>query len=179
MRDDFMKKKLIVLIDSGDTLIDESTQVFDDRGIVLDAEFIGGALELLSYLRDENFRICLVADGEMESFHNVYGKKGLASVFEGWVISEAVGAQKPDRAMFDAAFHSLGLSDRDKGRVIMIGNNLKKDIAGANRYGIMSLWMNWSPRYFQSIESSDWQPGFSAGNPHEVIQILKRIEASL
>ena len=38
-----MDKNLIIFTDSGDTIIDESTQVFDERGIVARAEFIPGA----------------------------------------------------------------------------------------------------------------------------------------
>ena len=45
-----MSKKLIIFIDSGDTLIDEATQVRDERGIVLRADFIPGAGEMLKTL---------------------------------------------------------------------------------------------------------------------------------
>lgn len=59
-----MEKNLIIFTDSGDTIIDESTQVFDERGIVTEAEFIPGAGELLEQLKKEGYRIALVADGE-------------------------------------------------------------------------------------------------------------------
>lgn len=174
-----MEKKLIVFLDSGDTLIDESTQVFDERGIVRSAGWIDGAPELLDFLRAEHYRVCLVADGETESFDNVYRAYGKRDVFEGWVVSETVGAQKPNAAMFDAAFRALRLSDRDKRRVIMVGNNLRKDIAGANRYGILSLWMRWSPRYDQTIEQADWEPTYTAKNPWEVMERIQAIESGL
>ena len=35
-----MSKKLIIFTDSGDTLIDEATQIRDERDIVLKADFI-------------------------------------------------------------------------------------------------------------------------------------------
>ena len=35
-----MERKLIIFTDSGDTVIDEGSQVFDGRGIVTGAEFI-------------------------------------------------------------------------------------------------------------------------------------------
>ena len=47
-----MDKKLIIFTDSGDTIIDESTQVFDERGIVARAEFIPGAGEVLRQLKE-------------------------------------------------------------------------------------------------------------------------------
>ena len=92
-----MNKNLIIFTDSGDTIIDESTQVFDERGIVTEAEFIPGAGEVLRQLREEGYRIALVADGEWESFQNVYRRNGLSYCFEEWIVSEVVGEQKPDR----------------------------------------------------------------------------------
>ncbi len=174
-----MSKKLIVLLDSGDTLIDESTQVLDERGIVKSARWIEGAPELLDYLQEEQYRVCLVADGEAESFDNVYVAADRRDLFEGWVTSEAVGVQKPAAEMLDAAFRAMGLSDQDKQSVVMIGNNLKKDIAGANAYGIRSIWVKWSPRYFHTIEQPDWQPTYTAENPHAVIALLQMMEAGL
>ena len=41
-------KQLVILIDSGDTLVDESTQTFDQNGDVLSAKLIPGAREALS-----------------------------------------------------------------------------------------------------------------------------------
>ena len=48
-----MRKNLIIFTDSGDTIIDESTQVFDERGIVTEAAFIPGAGEVLRELKEE------------------------------------------------------------------------------------------------------------------------------
>ena len=56
-------RNLIIFTDSGDTIIDEGTQVFDDRGIVTTADFIPGADEVLKTLQEEGYRIALVADG--------------------------------------------------------------------------------------------------------------------
>ena len=90
-----MNKRLIIFIDSGDTIIDESTQVLDARGIVTHAELISGAGEMLQTLHQEGFLIALVADGECESFENVYRENGLGGCFDARIISEAVGCQKP------------------------------------------------------------------------------------
>lgn len=39
-------KKLIIFLDSGDTIIDEGTEIRDDNGIVIDANVIPGAVKL-------------------------------------------------------------------------------------------------------------------------------------
>ena len=172
----FQRRNLIIFTDSGDTIIDEGTQVYDDRGIVLEAECIPSAGEVLRQLHDEGFTIALVADGEWESFRNVYRKNGLGGCFDAWVVSEVVGQQKPAPIMFETAFEKLQLTDADRRRVVMIGNNLKKDIAGANRQGLTSVWLDWSPRYFHRVEEPDWQPDYTVKTPAELIPLLHSLE---
>ena len=155
-----MNKRLIIFTDSGDTIIDEGTQVFDDRGIVLRADFIPGAGEVLKQLHDEGFPIALVADGEWESFQNVYRRNGLGYCFDQWIVSEVVGKQKPEPIMFETALQ-------------------KKDIAGANRQGLTSSWLDWSPRYFHTVEEPDWQPDYTVHTPGELIPLLHRLNDAL
>ena len=174
-----MTKKLIIFTDSGDTIIDESTQVYDDRGIVLEADFIPGAGETLKQLHDEGFSIALVADGEWESFQNVYRKNGLGGCFDAWIVSEVVGKQKPEAIMFETAYQKLNLTESDKRRIVMIGNNLKKDIAGANRQGLTSVWLDWSPRYFHSFQEPDWEPDYTVKTPAELIPLLHALDEKL
>lgn len=172
-------KKLIIFTDSGDTIIDEATQVRDDRGIVLKADFIPGAGEVLKQLHDEGFPIALVADGEWESFQNVYRENGLGYCFDAWIVSEVVGKQKPEPIMFETAYEKMGLTDADKHRIVMIGNNLKKDIAGANRQGLISVWLDWSPRYFHTVEEPDWQPDYTVHTPHEILELMHKLNEEL
>lgn len=172
-------RNLIIFTDSGDTIIDEGTQVFDERGIVTKAEFIPGADEVLKTLQEEGYRIALVADGEWESFQNVYRENGLGYCFEEWIVSEVVGEQKPARSMFDTAMEKMKLTDADKPQIVMIGNNLKKDVAGANRYGLTSIWLDWSPRYFHTVEEPDWEPDYTVKTPDELLVLLHKLEQKL
>lgn len=172
-------KRLIIFIDSGDTIIDEATQVRDDNGIVLSAACIPGADNVLRQLRAEGFAIALVADGETQSFRNVFRLNGLDACFDAWIISEEVGVQKPAPAMFERAMTALRLTDEDRHRIVMIGNNLKKDIAGANRQGLISVWLDWSPRYFHTVEQPDWRPDYTVHTPEELLPLLHHLNDSL
>ncbi len=174
-----MSKKLIIFTDSGDTIIDEATQVYDDRHIVQEASFIPGADRVLRQLHEEGYTIALVADGEWESFQNVYRRSGLDDCFDAWVVSEVVGQQKPAAIMFETAYEKLGLTEADKSRIVMIGNNLKKDVAGANQQGLISVWLDWSPRYFHTVEEPDWQPDYTVHTPEELLALIHRLEAEL
>ena len=143
-----MSKKLIVFIDSGDTLVNEGTEYRNEGSpIVQSCELIDGAKELLLTLKERGYTIELVADGYTQSFDNSYGQHGLKNIFDARTISEEVGEKKPSQAMFETAMKLLHLTDEDKKRIIMVGNNLERDIVGANRFGITSVFIKWSPRY--------------------------------
>ncbi len=64
----------------------------------------------------------------------------LAGQFEHVVISEEVGAVKPDPAIFDATFSLMGDPGRDE--VLIVGDSLTSDIKGGSDYGIDTCWYN-------------------------------------
>ncbi len=52
--------------------------------------------------------------------------------------STALVAGKPSPVMYDAAFRRLGLPDADRSRVLMIGDDIHSDIAGAQQAGLVA-----------------------------------------
>ena len=174
-----MEKKLIIFTDSGDTIIDESTEIRNKDGIVTHAELIPGAGETLKALYDAGYTIALVADGEEQSFANVYEENGLLYCFRTRTISEVVGIQKPSRRMFQDAMDKNHLTEKDKKRVVMIGNNIRKDIAGANRFGITSILLDWSPRY-DMTPADDWEKAdYIVHEPKELLALIDHLEERL
>jgi putative hydrolase of the HAD superfamily len=73
-------------------------------------------------------------------------------------VSEIVGEKKPSPKMFAEAMRQLHLSEEDKKHIVMFGNNLRCDIAGANRFGITSVLLDWSPRYHYTPRENDEKP---------------------
>jgi 2-haloalkanoic acid dehalogenase type II len=55
------------------------------------------------------------------------------------LISEAVGAYKPDRRMFEAAVARLGL---EPGQVLHVGDSDVDDVQGAKAAGLRVAWVN-------------------------------------
>ncbi len=167
--------KLIIFIDSGDTLIDESTQVYEGDEIV-SAEFIPGGREFLLSLHQRGYTIALVADGKNQDFLNVYHDPELKACFDAWVVSEVVGKQKPNAVMFEAAMQALQLVQADKQRIVMIGNNIRKDVKGANEFGITSIWFDWSPRYFHTVEHPSEQSCYTAKTYDQLYALIEELE---
>ena len=102
---------MILFTDIGDTIIDEGTEERNGEDIVQRAECIPGARETYLRLHEEGFRIAMVADGLDASFKNMMRQHGLTGIFDAWIVSERVGADKPDPVMFRAAMDALGLTD--------------------------------------------------------------------
>ena len=175
-----MDKKLILFTDIGDTVIDEASEERDAPfGVVLRARCIPGARETLLELRRRGYAIAMVADGLTASFKNTMAQNGLSHVFSAWIVSEALDSQKPAEKMFRAAMDALGLTDADKGRVLMVGNNLERDIVGANRFGIRSALLDWSPRYRHAPRSAEETPDHVIHAPGELLALAERLNAEL
>ena len=179
-RVDSREKRLILFTDIGDTVIDEGSEVRTvPHGVVHRADCIPGAKETLLELYRRGYTIAMVADGLVESFHNTMEQNGLAHVFSAWVISEALGVEKPSALMFRTAMDRLGLTDADKPRVVMVGNNIGRDIAGANRFGICSVLLDWSPRYRYEPGNADEKPDYIIHTPTELLDLVERLNGAL
>lgn len=175
-----MEKNLIIFTDIGDTVIDEGTEIRRiPKGVVYQAACIPEAKETMLSLYEQGYTIVMVADGLEESFRNTMRENGLDHIFRSWVISEKVGVEKPDQLMFETALESLGLTETDKHRIMMVGNNLERDVAGANRFGITSVHLCWSPRYPAEARSEEEEPDYRIHHPSELLLLAERLERKL
>ena len=166
----------VLFIDCGDTLCDESTEVRDvPGGVVKEAFLFPGAEDALQQVKAQGVPIVLVADGLEASF--AYILRHVRNLFDGWITSETIGEEKPSPKMFEAAMRSIGLTDDDKPRVLMVGNNTRKDIAGANRFGILSVLADYSPRYDMTPHTEEQEPDYRLHDIRDLPDLILRIKA--
>jgi putative hydrolase of the HAD superfamily len=170
------EKFLAILLDSGDTLVDEATEIRDASGIVIQASLIPGAVEMVRALKARGYRLGLVADGFKVSFENILGGFGLYDLFDARAISDQVGVEKPHPLMFHTALEQLGIPAQEYGRVMMVGNHLARDIHGANALGIVSVWLDWSPRRPKTPACDLETPRYTIKAPLELLALLDRLE---
>ncbi|MBJ6359950.1 HAD family hydrolase [Paenibacillus sp. GCM10012307] len=173
------EKKLILFLDSGDTIIDESTETRDEEGIVTSASIIPGADIMLKTLVERGYTLVMVADGDAQSFKNVYKQLGLYDYFTTMIYSENIKATKPSARMFKAAAGSIELSEADFGRVAMVGNNLSRDIKGANALGITSIFINWTPRYPHEPADESERPVYTISEPLQLLDLADQLNEQL
>ncbi|MFC3746039.1 HAD family hydrolase [Paenibacillus sp. GCM10012306] len=172
-------KKLIIFFDSGDTIVDESTEIRDEEGIVLGADLIPGAETTIQTLHERGYTLALVADGDAQSFKNVFKQHGLHDYFSAMIISENIKAVKPSPRMFKAAIGALDLSEQDFSRTVMIGNNLSRDMKGANALGITSIFQSWTPRYPHEPADESERPTHTVSEPLQLLELIERLNAEL
>lgn len=172
-------RKLIIFLDCGDTIIDEGTEMMDKNQVVLDAELLPGADIMVKTLAEKGYRLALVADGLAQSFKNTLTKHGLYDCFEAMIYSECVKATKPSIRMFKAAMGALELGENDLGRIVMVGNNLERDIRGANGAGIVSVHLSGSPRYPNTPADESEKPDYTIQAPVELIDLAERLNEQL
>jgi putative hydrolase of the HAD superfamily len=172
-----MSRILAICLDSGDTLVDEGTEVKDADAVVLRGELIPGAAELVRGLKKLGYRLALVADGPAGSFHNLLREQHkLWDSFDAFAISGEVGAEKPHPAMFHRALGQLGIAPADYGRTVMVGNNLERDIKGANALGMISVWLDWAPRRSKIPADASEVPQHTIKQPLELLALLRQLE---
>lgn len=84
-------------------------------------------------------RLALVTNGAPDVQREKLAHTTLAEHFAAIVISAEVGAGKPDPRIFRAALEALDVASAD---AVMVGDSLERDVAGARRAGLRSVWLD-------------------------------------
>lgn len=167
---------LALLFDLGDTIMIEETEIKDAEGTTQAADLIPGMADLLRDLKARGYPLALVADSRPHTPPNVLRQHGLLDQFECLVISEVIGALKPDARMFYTALDALQIAPADYGRVVMVGNNLERDIVGANCLGLISVFFHWNDRRRSVPLSEEEEPHYTVTSAAELIALIDRLE---
>ncbi|MBN1421799.1 MAG: HAD family hydrolase [Planctomycetes bacterium] len=94
--------------------------------------------EVLSDLRASH-GLGLVSNGVSDHQRDKLRAAGLDGAFEVMVFSGDLGVGKPDPRVFEAALAALGVRP---GEAAMVGNSLRRDVAGAMGAGLRGIWIN-------------------------------------
>ncbi len=108
------------------------------KRLPLGARLMPHAREVLEYLKPR-YRIYILSNGFAELQSRKMQSAGIAHYFDGVVLSEDIGVNKPHRAIFD---HALRVAGVTADRALMIGDNYEVDIKGAHGAGIDQVFYN-------------------------------------
>jgi HAD superfamily hydrolase (TIGR01549 family) len=163
-----------ILFDLGDVIMQEETEFKDAELNTQHADLVDGMGDVLRTLKSRGYKFGLVADTRPMTAWNVLHQHHLYELFDALAISEEVGCEKPDSRMFLYALDKLDIAPQDYERVLMIGNNIKRDVNGANQVGISSVWFHWNERYAHANDGS--VPKYTVHNARELIALIDQIE---
>jgi len=133
--------------------------------LALCADLIDGAEEVLRTLQG-TCRLAIVTNGFQAVQRSRLARSRIRDYVAELIISEEVGAAKPEAAFFAAAFARLG--QPAKSDVLMIGDSLSSDMQGGLDYGLDTCWYNpgGEPR------PDGLAITYEIGNLHDLLQIL-------
>ena len=96
------------------------------------------AHDTLQYLQAK-YTLHIISNGFKESTELKIGNTGLAKYFSTIFISEIIGFNKPDRAIFE---HALSTTEATVLESLMIGDSVEADIRGAQNFGMKAIYFN-------------------------------------
>jgi putative hydrolase of the HAD superfamily len=96
------------------------------------------AHETLGYLQNK-YSLHLISNGFTESTKLKIETTGLEKYFDTIVISEVLGVNKPDPAIFEFALTAAGAT---KDESLMVGDSIEADIRGALNFGMEAIYFN-------------------------------------
>lgn len=130
--DDFLKKTGV----TADT--DEANlsymQFLSQASFILD-----GALETCKKLSG-NYSLYLVTNGTKIVQNGRLSGSPIMKYIKDVFISEEIGFNKPQKEYFDYVLEHI--EEKDKTKILVVGDSLSSDIAGAENSGLDSCWVN-------------------------------------
>ena len=135
------------------------------KNLIEASSFFEGTEQVLGQLRRQ-FQLALLTNGFADVQHARIERLGLGELFDPIIISEEVGAAKPDSAIFAMALEEMG--DPDKADILVIGDSLSSDIQGGSNAGIDTCWLNPS----SSTNETDVVPTYEIKHLRELPGLL-------
>lgn len=148
-------------------------------GVSVDAfrkEFQRSLGNIYSYL-DDSLSICkalqtkfkqyIVTNGVSSTQRSKLGLSGFAEVMNGLFISEEIGAPKPTKEYFEYCLEHI--EEKDRERILLVGDSLTSDIKGANTAGIKACWYNPKEQALPECYRVDYE----ITDLHQIFEVLE------
>ena len=118
-----------------------------------------GALELLEYLFPK-YEMFILSNGFVELQTKKMATTGITKYFKRVILSEEIGVNKPDPALFE---YAIEVSGAQKESSLMIGDAFDSDIWGAANFGIDQMFLNRN-----SVKNISFAPTFEVSELCEI-----------
>lgn len=116
---------------------------------------VEGAIEILEYLKAKGYKLYATTNGLSSTQFNRIKNSGLEPYFDKVFVSEEAGHQKPEKEYFDFVINNI--PEKDKAKMLIVGDSMSSDILGGINSGIDTCWYNPSgiaPKFSSNFEVS-------------------------
>jgi putative hydrolase of the HAD superfamily len=113
-------------------------------------DIIPRAIEALDHFKKAGLRLALITNGSSEVQRRKIERFKLDTIFDFILVEAEFGQGKPHAAIFKAALDKLEVT---AGETCMVGDDLERDIAGAQALGIFSIWVDWRKKGLHAASS--------------------------
>ncbi len=110
-----------------------------EANLATHADLMPGAMEFVQALHGK-MKIALVSNGISAIQRGRLSRCPYTDMLDAVIISEEVGASKPDAQMVDAALKALQCEE--KAQAVFLGDSLTADVGAARNAGIDSIWIS-------------------------------------
>lgn len=131
--------------------------------------FLDDSLAICSDLRGK-VRQYVITNGVTSTQKNKLELSGLAAVMDGIFISEEIGSPKPARQFFDYCLTHI--EEKDKSRILIVGDSLTSDIKGGIQAGIPTCWYRRGAGTMDEILGEGCRPDYEISDLHRIYDIL-------
>lgn len=133
-----------------------------------EARLFAGVEKMLERLRAAGFHLALVSNGSSVSQRSKIRAAGLEEWFDAVLISSEQRVSKPEPGIFERAARKLGVDTSD---CLFIGDHPEKDVVGAARVGMTTVWVSHGDSWPAGLEV---EPTFMVAGVTEVGPLMGR-----
>lgn len=101
---------------------------------------VDGAEEILSYLKNKGYKLYATTNGLSTTQFKRIKNSGIEPYFDRIFVSEEAEHQKPEKEYFDYVIEHI--SEKDKSKMLIIGDSQSSDILAGVNSGIDTCWYN-------------------------------------
>ena len=127
--------------------------------------------------KDDSLSVCqklhtqvkqyIITNGVSATQRNKLKLSGLADLMDGIFISEEIGVPKPHREFFERCLEQV--EEKDKSRILIVGDSLSSDIKGGVLAGLPTCWY----RPEGTPNPTEYRPDYEISDLHEIFSILE------
>ncbi|MBQ7004999.1 MAG: YjjG family noncanonical pyrimidine nucleotidase [Clostridia bacterium] len=125
-----------------------------------------GAIETVRKLRSDGLDLYIVTNGIAATQARRLERSGLTPYISEVFVSETIGYQKPRKEYFDFVLDKI--PEKDKEKILLVGDSLTSDIKGAMNADIPCCWLNLADEELPD----GYKPDFIISKVSETLNII-------